>query len=78
MSWFRGQPKEDVKRGDRYRRRLEGGLTATATVVDVRPDLSGRAHVVFNVAIDGSFEPLNSTRMLALQSFADTFREPVT
>jgi hypothetical protein len=76
-SWFGGPPKAEVECGARYRRRLESGLTATATVLDVRPDLSGLAHVVFTVAIDGSFEPSSSRRILALRSFAETFREQV-
>jgi len=75
-SWLR-RPKVEVKRGDRYRRRLDSGLTATATVLDVRPDLSGLAHVLFTVAIEGSFESSSSTRILALRSFADAFREQV-
>jgi hypothetical protein len=76
-SWFGRQSKAEVKPGDRYRRRFESGLTATATVLDVRPDLSGVAHVHFTVAVEGSFEPVSSTRILALRSFADTFRDQV-
>jgi len=77
-SWLRRQPKAEIKPGNRYRRRLESGLTATATVLDVRPDLSGFAHVLFTVAVEGSgAEGADSTRILALRSFTDTFREQV-
>jgi hypothetical protein len=76
--WSRGRPKYDVKPGNRYRRRLDSGLTATATVLDIRPDRSGIAHVLFAVAVEGSAgEGSDSTRLLALRSFADMYREQI-
>src|SRR6516165_4301642 len=82
-SWFRRsshrrQPA-DVNPGNRYRRRLGSCLAATATVLELRSDLVGIPHVRFAVAVDGSAARLSEgeTRVLALQSFLDTYREPL-
>jgi len=82
-SWFglifRRMPVNDVKPGSRYRRRLGPRLAATATVLELRPDLVGIPHVEFAVTVDGSAARLSEgdTRVLALQSFLDTYREPL-
>jgi len=82
-SWFsritRRVPVNDIRPGNRYRRQLGGGLAATATVLDLRSDLVGIPHVEFAVAVDGSAARLSEgdTRVLALQSFLDTYREPL-
>jgi len=82
-SWFgritRRVPVNDIRPGNRYRRQLGGCLAATATVLDLRADLVGIPHVEFAVAVDGSVARLSEgdTRVLALQSFLDTYREPL-
>src|SRR6516165_10361309 len=82
-SWFsritRRVPVNDIRPGNRYRRQLGGCLAATATVLDLRSDLVGIPHVEFAVAVDGSAARLSEgdTRVLALQSFLDTYREPL-
>jgi hypothetical protein len=82
-SWFgrlsRRIPVNDIRLGSRYRRRLGSCLAATATVLDLRSDLVGIPHVQFAVTVDGSMARLSEgdTRVLALQSFLDTYREPL-
>ena len=82
-SWFgrlsRRTPVNDIRPGNRYRRRLGSCLAATATVLELRSDLVGIPHVQFAVAVDGSAARLSDgdTRVLALQSFIDTYREPL-
>jgi hypothetical protein len=79
--WFsrpaRRTPEDDIKPGNRYRRQLGGRLAATATVLDLRPDLQGIPHVYFAIAVGGSGggRAEGDTRVLALQSFLDTYRE---
>ena len=76
--WSRRTAESEVKPGNRYRRHLDGGLVATATVLGVRPDLSGIAHVRFAVAVEGTAAARSDgTRILALQSFADMYRERI-
>ena len=72
-------PIDDVRPGNRYRRQLGSRLAATATVLDLRADLVGIPHVEFTVSVDGSVARLSEgdTRVLALQSFLDTYREPL-
>jgi hypothetical protein len=67
----------DIRPGNRYRRRLGSCLAATATVLDLRTDLVGIPHVQFAIAVDGSLARLSEgdTRVLALQSFLDTYHE---
>jgi hypothetical protein len=69
----------DVRPGNRYRRRLGSCLAVTATVLDLRSDLVGIPHVQFAVTVDGSAATLSEgdTRVLSLQSFLDTYREPL-
>ena len=82
-SWFgrlsRRTPVNDIKPGSRYRRQLSSRLAATATVLELRSDLVGIPHVQFAVAVDGSMARLSDgdTRVLAVQSFLDTYREPI-
>jgi hypothetical protein len=75
----RRTPVSDVRRGSRYRRQLGQRLAMTATVLDLRADLMGIPHVEFAVAVDGSVARLSEgdTRVLALQTFLDTYREPL-
>ena len=75
----RRTPVSEVRRGSRYRRQLGKRLAVTATVLDLRADLVGIPHVEFAVAIDGSVARLSEgdTRVLSLQSFLDTYREPL-
>ena len=72
-------PVSEVRPGNRYRRRLGSHLAATATVLDLRADLVGIPHVEFAVTVDGSLARLSEgdRRVLALQSFLDTYREPL-
>ena len=67
----------DVRPGNRYRRQLGDHLAATATVLGLRPDLAGIPHVQFAVTVDGSTVRLSegTIRVLAIQSFLDTYRE---
>jgi hypothetical protein len=81
VPWFsrlsRRTLEDDIKPGNRYRRLLGGRLVATATVLDLRPDLQGIPHVHFAIAVGGSCggHAEGDTRVLALQSFLDTYRE---
>ena len=80
-SWFtrssHRRQANDIRPGNRYRRQLGRCLAATATVLELRPDLVGIPHVQFAVTVDGSATRLSEgdTRVLALQSFLDTYRE---
>jgi hypothetical protein len=80
-SWFgrssQRRQANDIRPGNRYRRRLGRCLAATATVLELRSDLVGIPHVQFAVTVDGSVARLSEgdTRVLALQSFLDTYRE---
>src|SRR5215468_12009675 len=70
-------PANDIRPGNRYRCQLGRYLAATATVLDLRSDLVGIPHVKFSLTVDGSAARLSEgdTRVLALQSFLDTYRE---
>jgi hypothetical protein len=76
----RGVPDE-VKPGDSYRRRQSKGnrVSETATVLAIRQDLMGIPHVLFTLAFECSdsnyFE--HGSRILALNSFLDVYRERV-
>ena len=80
-SWFgrssHRRQANDIAPGNRYRRRLGRCLAATATVLELRSDLVGIPHVQFAVTVNGSVARLSEgdTRVLALQSFLDTYRE---
>jgi hypothetical protein len=80
-SWFtrssHRRHANDIRPGNRYRRQLGRCLAATATVLELRPDLVGIPHVQFAVTVDGSVTRLSEgdTRVLAVQSFLDTYRE---
>src|SRR5262252_330397 len=82
-SWFarssHRRQATDIRPGNRYRRQLGRCLAATATVLELRPDLVGIPHVQFAVTVDGSVARLSEgdTRVLALQSFLGTYREPL-
>jgi hypothetical protein len=79
--WSRRAPGSHIKPGNRYRRHLGGKLVATATVLHLRPDLSGIEHVYFTVAVEGSTAGRSDdvgTRILALRTFTDTYRERIS
>lgn len=71
--------QNDVRPGNRYRRPLGTHSGAIATVVELCPDLVGIPHVRFTVAIGRSFgaQVDEDTRVLALQSFLETYCERV-
>jgi hypothetical protein len=74
----RSAQDRDIKPGDRYRRRLDGHLAETATVLGLRPDFAGIPHVHFAVSVWSAAEQRErDTRVLALRSFLDTYRERV-
>lgn len=81
--WFvrsvRRIPENDIQPGNRYRRQLSGRLAATATVLDLRPDLVGIPHIRFVITVGGSSGELSvgDTRVLAVRSFLDAYRERV-
>jgi hypothetical protein len=81
--WFgrsaRRAAQNDVRPGNRYRRPLGTHSGAIATVLELCPDLVGIPHVRFTVAVDRSWGQLDEdTRMLALQSFLETYCERVS
>src|SRR6266404_8944763 len=69
----------DIRPGNCYRRPLGSRLAAIATVLDLLSDLVGIPHVRFALTVDGSTARLSEgdTRVLALQSFLDTYSERV-
>ena len=68
--------QHDVRPGNRYRRPLGAHFGAIATVLELYPDLVGIPHVRFTVAVDrSSGARLEDTRVLALQSFLETYSE---
>jgi hypothetical protein len=69
----------DISPGNCYRRQLGTHLAATATVLELLSDLVGIPHVRFALTIDGSTTRLSEgdTRVLARQTFLDTYRERV-
>jgi hypothetical protein len=81
--WFgrssRRVQESEIRPGNRYRRQLAGHVAATATVLHLRSDLLGIPHVHFAITVDRSAmgRPEVDTRVLALQSFLDTYREQV-
>jgi hypothetical protein len=80
--WFgrsaRRAAQDDVRPGNRYRRPLSTHFGAIATVLELCPDLVGIPHLRFTVAVDRSSGQLDEdTRMLALQSFLETYCERV-
>jgi hypothetical protein len=80
--WFgrsaRRAAQNDVRPGNRYRRPLGTHSGAIATVLELCPDLVGIPHVRFTVSVDRSSGQLDEdTRMLALQSFLETYCERV-
>lgn len=81
-TWFgrsrRRIQANDIRPGNRYRRRLGTGLAITAMVLDLRADLVGIMHVHFAIAVGSVARPSErDTRVLAVQSFLDTYRERV-
>ncbi len=66
----------EVKPGTRFSRQRRDKVTELATVIDVRDDLFGIPHVRFTLAFEQPSKGRGeeSTRVLALQSFLDTYR----
>jgi hypothetical protein len=70
--------RDELRPGSRYRRPLGSHFDAVATVLELRPDLVGIPHVRFTVAVARSSGQLEEdTRVLALQSFLETYCERV-
>ena len=71
--------ENDVQPGNRYRRPLGTHSGAIATVLELCPDLVGIPHVRFTLAIGRSSgaQVHEDTRVLALQSFLETYCERV-
>src|ERR1700751_2105303 len=67
----------DVRPGNRYRRPLGSHMAAPATGLGLGSDLVGIPHVQFAVTVNGSTARLSDgdIRVLAIQSFLDTYRE---
>jgi hypothetical protein len=70
--------QNDIRPGNRYRRPL-GTHFAIATVLELCPDLVGIPRVRFTVTLDRPSEAQldEDTRLLALQSFLETYCERV-
>jgi hypothetical protein len=70
---------DEIKPGDRYRRPQTNHIVEMATVQGVRRDLLGIPHVKFKLVFQCSdtnrFE--DGSRILALDSFLDLYRERV-
>ena len=81
--WFgrsaRRAAQTNIRPGNRYRRPLGTHLGAVATVLELSPDMVGIPHVRFTVAVDRSSgaQLEADTRVLALQSFLETYCERV-
>jgi hypothetical protein len=75
----RANPIEDVQPGRTFRRVHEGDLVETAEVESVAADPYGIPHVKFKVVFSrpNRFTYEEGTRMLALKTFADRYREQV-
>ena len=74
-----GATQNDIRPGNRYRRPLGTHFDAIATVLELCPDLAGIPHVRFTVAISrfSGAQVDVDTRVLALQSFLETYCERV-
>ena len=70
---------EQVRAGAVFRRVHADQLIETARVLSVKPDQNGIPHVRFSVSFERArFARLDvGTRMLALASFTEAYREPV-
>jgi hypothetical protein len=77
--WARGAAQDDLRPGNRYCRPLGTHFGAIATVLELYPDLVGIPHVRFTVAVGGSSGARldEDTRVLAVQSFLETYSELV-
>ena len=75
----RGKDLDDVQPGTAFRRVHDDELIETAEVESVATDPYGIPHVKFKVIFSRSnrFSYEEGTRMLALQSFADRYKEQV-
>jgi hypothetical protein len=78
FSWRRGSRSvpDEMKPGDRYCRILGHQCLETATVLDLRQDLTGIPHVHFSVAYERSDADWldGGPRTLALSRFVDEYR----
>jgi len=74
-----GKKLEGVQPGTTFRRIHQGDLIETAKVESVAADLFGIPHVKFKVSFSrpNRFSYEEGTRMLALKTFAEMYREQV-
>ncbi len=77
--WGRGGGANEIRPGSQFCRRRRDNVTETATVVGLRPDPFGIPHVHFTVVFDqpslGRVD--EGSRVLALRSFVDAYRERI-
>ncbi|MGH7122734.1 MAG: hypothetical protein ACREFI_00070 [Stellaceae bacterium] len=71
---------DQVKPGESFRGRRQMALSQTATVLELREGLCGIPHVLFKLSIECSnashrFE--DASRLLAIESFLDTYPEHI-
>jgi hypothetical protein len=80
MFFRRGKAIEYVRPGNIFRRVHEDNLLETAEIVSVGTDAYGIPHVRFNVTFSrpNRFSYDEGSRMLALRSFAERYRERVS
>jgi hypothetical protein len=77
--FFRRSDNREVQPGFSYKRRVGSTITEMVTVLDLKKDSFGIPHVRFTVAYERPTADRVATnfKMLALQSFVDTYRERV-
>jgi hypothetical protein len=78
-SLFRRADKQEVLPGHSYKRRVGSTITEKVTVLDLKKDPAGIPHVRFRVSYERPAAELVATalKVLALQSFCETYRERV-
>jgi hypothetical protein len=77
--FFRRSDNREVQPGFSYKRRVGSTITETVTVLGLKKDSFGIPHVRFSVAYERPTADRVATdlKVLALQSFVDTYRERV-
>ena len=68
---------DDVKPGDRYCRTLGNRFLETATILELKPDLTGIPHVRYTVAFEhpDAVRVDDGPRILALARFVGEYRK---
>jgi hypothetical protein len=75
---LRRAEKTDVQPGYAYRREIGPALTENVRVLELRADPAGIPHVRFEVSFERRSERVEtSRRILALDSFVESYRERV-